>query len=259
MRIVWFVAGALSLAGCAQMRAEETTDRRVAQLPAEERGDEVAEEQKIAAAQTAVKQARLAVDQARQFRGIARDEQHAAEAQLRASVKAQSLAQRNHDAGAHEVALEAAQAAQAQLDSTQAKKSYADKLVDFQEANVDEAEAALDLARADKRVAGLRALERKGMARGIDPKAIERGRSNAENELTRARQRKAETQSLMVQAQEEWHRRPTQQANMGSVTVPTPPEPTPPPESLPLKQPESQPQPQSQEPQDQQEGAGTTP
>jgi hypothetical protein len=139
--LVLIVLGAL--AGCAGMKPATVDDARVARLPAEEKADLVARQQRVTTAESNVDAAKVAVNEAKQFRDMAKSEVDAAQARFDAAQKALSLGAQTRSERTLVAGRDAAEAAQAELSAAQAKKMFADRLVELRQAQVDEAQATL--------------------------------------------------------------------------------------------------------------------
>jgi hypothetical protein len=180
------VAPAL-LGGCGAAPPTVRIDNaRVARLPLEARRPIIDAQRRVDVAQANVGAARVARVDALRLRGAVDDE-------LEAVVVPRHA--------------EALDLTERRMLASRAKRDYADRLVELRDAQLDERQAALALARADLDGVKLDALERHNLAAGLNPYAFAHAQKQARIDLAARRMRVAELQGEVASARTTWDER----------------------------------------------------
>ncbi len=223
----WLLAAALVAAGCAHAGVP---DSAVARLPVDDRAQIVTAHKSIDVAESNLGAAKVARDEAKQFRKIALSELDAAKSRLDAARTGMELGKSARDDRTLREASREEDTARNQLIAARAKLDYADRLVELREAKVDEAEADVDAAKADVERTKLSLLQSRDLAGRIDARAIEERRQDAQERLAEKRARVAQLEGDVAQLQAAWNdrRHEVDTASRGTMA------PAPPPEELPM-------------------------
>jgi hypothetical protein len=195
------LAGAMLFAACAH---NGVSDQRVAQLPVDERAQLVTAQQSINVADQNLAAAKLARDQARQFRKVARDEIAAANARLGAARTSGDLSRQSRDQTGLADAQHNEDLARQQLVVARAKADYADRLIELREARVDEGEAQRNAVRADVELQKARRLLAHDLDPGIDVRRLEQDQRDTQERLAELRARVAALQGEVAQLKMAW-------------------------------------------------------
>lgn len=220
----WLLAGAVALAGCAT--ASGISDKDVARLSVADRSQIITAHKSIDVAESNLQAAKVARDEARQFRKIAISEVDAARSRLEAARASVDLGKTARDDQALRDASRNEDAARAQLIAARAKLDYADRLVELREAKIAEADANLTAARADVDRTKLQLLQRNGMASDVDANKLEARRQDAQERLAEARSHVAQIEGEAVQLKTAWDDRRhelNRTASRGEMVAPPPP------------------------------------
>ncbi|MCU1282424.1 MAG: hypothetical protein JWM53_5970 [bacterium] len=197
----WLLACAIAMAGCA---TTGVSDRDVARLPVADRAQIITASKSIDIAQSNLEAAKVARDEARQFRKIAMNELDAAKSRLEAARTGVFLGKSSRDDRTLREASRNEDAAREQLIAARAKLDYADRLIELRDAKIDEAEANLNAAKADVEMTKLQLLQRNGIAVGADAKKLEARRQDAQERLAESRARVAQMEGDVAQLKTAW-------------------------------------------------------
>jgi hypothetical protein len=200
----WLPAGitAALLFGCAEH--PRVADTRTVHLPPPDREAILKEQHQVDVAQANLTSAQVALDEAKQFDTIADHELRAAKSHLEAARKGVELGRATQSGERLESAQAELTLAQRQLFAAKAKQDYADQLVALRKAQVDESEALLDAARADTEYAKLEALQRNGMAAGLDEDKFIRARQHAQSKVADKRMKEATLEGIVARLRTTW-------------------------------------------------------
>ena len=217
------LAGALATMGCA---TSGVSDKDMARLPVAEREHIATAHQSVDLAASNLAAAKVARDEAKQFRRIAARELDAAKLRLEAARNGVDLSNDARDDRGLRQAGRVEDEARWQLVAARAKLDYADKLVDLREAKISESEAAFAAARNDVELTKVRIAQRNGLAANIDVKAYETRRQDAAERLAEERAHVADVEGQTAQLKMAWDDRRHEQnrtASRDAVIVPPPP------------------------------------
>jgi hypothetical protein len=195
------LAGALAVAGCA---TSGVSDRDMARLPVAEREHIATAHQSVDLAASNLAAAKVARDEAKQFRRIAARELDAAKLRLEAARNGVDLSNNARDDRALRQAGRVEDQTRWQLVAARAKLDYADKLVDLREAKIAEAEAAFAAARNDVELTKVRVAQRNGLAVTLDVRAYEARRQEAAERLAEERAHVADLEGETAQLKMAW-------------------------------------------------------
>jgi len=154
--------------------------------------------------------AKVARDEAKQFRKIALSELDASKSRLEAARSSVDLGKTSRDDRALREASRNEDAAREQLIASRAKLDYADRLVELREAKINEAEANVNAAKADVEMTKLSLVQRNGMAGDVDAKRLEARRQDAQERLAEARAHVAQIEGETAQLKTAWDDRRTE-------------------------------------------------
>jgi hypothetical protein len=215
----WLLAAAIAMTGCA---TAGVSDNDLARLPVAERTQILTANKSIDLAQSNLGAARVARDEAKQFRKIAISELDAAKGRLEAARSNVDLGKSSRDDQTLREASRNEDAARDQLIAARAKLDYADRLIELREMKVDEADANLTAAKADVEMTKLQLAQRNGIAAGVDPRKVEARRQDAQERLAEARARVAQTEGDVVQLKMSWddRRHEMSTASRGEASAP---------------------------------------
>jgi len=219
----WLLVSAMALAGCA---TSGISDRDVARLPVADRTQIITAQKSIDVAESNLAAAKVARDEAKQFRKIAVSELDASRSRLEAARSSVDLGRSARDDRTLREASRNEDAARDQLIASRAKLDYADRLVELREAKINEAEANLNAARADVDRTKLQLLQRNGMDQNIDANKLEARRQDAQERLADARSRVAQIEGEAAQLKTAWDDRRNEAshtASRGETIAPPPP------------------------------------
>ena len=207
------LAPLLLVGGCAGSRHATIDAATVARLPEPMRQSLNNEEQAVTVAEANLQAAQRSLEEARDFRTLVGSQLSVAQSHLTAAEQQRLLGPEGHN----QVQVRAAEQA-------------ADRLLALRQARFDEAQAGLEAARANYKVAALNALTKEGAANQIDRRRILDEKSTADRQLADARMRAAQFEGFTAQARAHWDqlRRASQSASRGTTVLP----PTAPPELL---------------------------
>lgn len=197
----WLLAGAILATGCA---TSGISDREVARLPAEDRAQILTAQKSIEVAASSLAAARVARDDAKQFRKIAVGELSAAKSKLDAARGAVDLGKSGRDDRVLRDADRSEDRARSQLIAARAKMDYADQLLQLREAKVDEADANLTAAKADVEATKLQMVQRNNLDTKVDARRIEATRQDAQERLAETRARVAQLEGDVAQLKTAW-------------------------------------------------------
>src|SRR5947209_7193989 len=124
----------LGLVGCAGTPGIRVDEARVAQLPTESKDELVSRQRSIDVAQSNLSSAKVAVDEAKQFRTVAVTEFGAARASQQAAEQAMAQHERSANPGGLEQVRRAFDQSNREVIAAQAKRDYADRLIDLRNA-----------------------------------------------------------------------------------------------------------------------------
>ncbi len=220
----WLLASALALAGCA---TSGVSDRDVGRLPVADRAQIVTAHKSIDVAESNLAAARVARDEAKQFRKIAVNDLEAAKARLEAARGSVDLGRTARDDRALREASRNEDVARDQVVAARAKLDYADRLVELREAKINEAEASVTAARADVERTKLTLAQRNGVAGNVDPRKLEAERQDAQERLAETRARVAELEGECAQLKSAWDDRRSETRHTASRAEMLPPAPPP--------------------------------
>lgn len=198
----WLLAGAIAMAGCAT--SSGVSDKDVARLPVADRTQIITAHKSIDVAESNLEAAKVARDEAKQFRKIALSELDASKSRLEAARSGVDLGKTSRDDQALRDASRNEDAARDQLIASRAKLDYADRLVELREAKISEAEANLNAANADVEMTKLSLVQRNGMAADIDANKLEARRQDAQERLAEARAHVAQLEGETAQLKTAW-------------------------------------------------------
>ncbi|HEY2743171.1 MAG TPA: hypothetical protein VGL86_01055 [Polyangia bacterium] len=220
----WLLASALVAAGCA---TSGVSDRDMAQLPVAEREHIMTAHKSVDVAASNMEVAKVARDEAKQFRRLSARELDAAKLRLQAAQSGVDLASDSRDDRALRAAGHVEDDARIQLVAARAKLDYADRLVELREAKISEAEAAFAAARTDVELTKVRIAQRNGLARDIDERAYEARRQDAAERLAEERAKVADAEGETAQLKVAWDDRRHETSRTASrtdfVAPPAPP------------------------------------
>ena len=224
------LAPLLLVGGCAGSRHATIDAATVARLPEPMRQSLNNEEQAVTVAEANLQAAQRSLEEARDFRTLVGSQLSVAQSHLTAAEQQRLLGPEGHNQVQVRAAEQAAEQAERQVSTLQAKQDYADRLLALRQARFDEAQAGLEAARANYKVAALNALTKEGAANQIDRRRILDEKSTADRQLADARMRAAQFEGFTAQARAHWDqlRRASQSASRGTTVLP----PTAPPELL---------------------------
>ena len=220
----WLLAGALAVAGCAT--SSGVSDKDVARLPVADRAQIVTAHKSIDVAESNLESAKVARDEARQFRKIAVSDLDAAKSRLEAARSGVDLGKTARDDAALREASRNEDAARAQVIASRAKLDYADRLVELREAKIGEAEASLNAAKADVDSTKLSLLQRNGMGADIDARKLDARRQDAQERLAESRAHVAQLEGETAQLKTAWddrRREMNRTASRGEMIAPPAP------------------------------------
>jgi hypothetical protein len=204
----WIAIVALSAAagGCGGMKQVHISDAQLAQKASPGEQERVqTQEKRVTVAERDAATAHRGVEQAKDFRTMARRENEGALAQVDAATKARVFADNGHDANLRTLANEHERSTRKKLGATEALDSYANRLVTLRMAKADVADAETDLARAD--VQSLKAhIVSEGQPSDLSRRARQ-SRDLAVDRLRNARLRAQESQSQAQAARDLWLQR----------------------------------------------------
>jgi hypothetical protein len=226
----WLLAGALAVAGCAT--AGGVSDRDVARLSVADRTQIITAHKSIDVAEANLASAKVARDEAKQFRKIALSDLDAAKSRLEAARSGVDLDKSARDDRTLRDATRNEDIARNQVIAARAKVDYADRLIELREAKITEGEANVTAARADVDMTKVQLVQRSGMANDIDAKAIEARRQDAQERLAERRARVAQLEGETAQLKTAWDDRrneTSRTAARGEMIAPPPP-----PEEVPM-------------------------
>jgi hypothetical protein len=173
------------LIGCAHTTTIETA--QTLRLPQPDRQAIATADENVEIAQRSVTAAQSILDEAQRFDVAAARELEAARSRLSASGD-DALAMR-------------------QLAAAQAKKSYADRLIDLRRAELDERESFQRSSEADREWLKYEALARNGLAGNLRADDFEHARTDAQHELADKRLHTAELQGTVAALHAIWDER----------------------------------------------------
>jgi predicted nucleic acid-binding Zn-ribbon protein len=225
------LAGAALFAACA---TTGVSDRQVAQLPAQDRQQLVTAQRSIDVAEQNLATARVARDEAKQFRKVAQSEVAAARSRLEAARAALELGRSARDDRALRDAQHNQDLARAQLVTARAKADYADRLITLREARIDECEDALVVARAQVELDKAHLVQRNDMVPDANVPQLEANLHDANERLAERRERVAVLQGEVAQLRTAWDDRRGEQRTAArgeyrDFAAPPAPAPLPPP------------------------------
>jgi hypothetical protein len=205
----------LFASACASTKGAEVNDEQLSQLPRDDRQAIIDQERSVEVAKANADAARVAAKQADEFKILVDDEvltakTKRAEAENTTSYGNTKQAQ-NDTAARRKVAAE-------QVAAAEAKNEYADKLLEVREAEVAEREAEIELAEARVERAKYETLQQRGMAKGIDRKAIEESERQAEQKRAEAHQKVAQAQGYADVSKENWEKLQAQYQSTAKAT-----------------------------------------
>jgi hypothetical protein len=223
------LAGATLLAACA---STGVSDRQIAQLPVADRQQLITAQRSIDVAQQNLATARVARDEAKQFRKVAQSELAAAQSRLEAARAGVDLGRSARDDGALRDAQRNEDLARAELVTARAKAGYADRLIVLREARVDEAEDNLAVARAQVELDKAHLVQRNDMTPDTNVARLETNAQGARERLAERRAQVAALQGEVAELKTAWDDRRSEQrtAERGGYrdfTAPPPPAPLP--------------------------------
>ncbi|MDB4967996.1 MAG: hypothetical protein JWN44_3685 [Myxococcales bacterium] len=226
----WLLTGALVAAGCATSGG--VSDRDIARLPVGERTQIVTAQHSIDVANSNLASARVARDEAKQFRKIASSELDAAKSRLDAARTGVDLGRSSRDDRTLRDAARNEDVARNQLIAARAKMDYADRLIELREAKVGEAQANVAAARADVETTKYRLVAAHDGDVKADGRKLEAARQDAQERLAEQRARVASLDGETAQLKTAWddRRREFNTASRGDVRdlhAPPPPAPLP--------------------------------
>lgn len=198
------LAGVVVAVGCATTRV---SDEQLARLPAQDRAQIVTAQRSIDVADSNVAAAKLARDEAKQFQKIANQELDAANAQLQAARTGIDLGRTARDQRTLAVAGRREDMARDQMVAARAKLDYANRLVDLRQAKVNQAEAALDAARADVELTKVQLLQKDGITPTVNVAKVRDKRERAQSKLADARARVATLEGDVASLRTAWQER----------------------------------------------------
>jgi hypothetical protein len=216
------LACALAAAGCA---TSGVSDKEVARLPVAERTQIITAHKSIDVAQSNLEAAKVARDEAKQFRKIALADLDAAKSRLEAARSSVDLTKSARDDRTLMDASRNEDRARDQVIAARAKVDYADRLIDVREAKINEAEANVNAAKADVEMTKLQMLQRNGMAGDVDPRTFEARRQDTQERLAEARARVAQLEGEAAQLKTAWDDRrheSNRTASRGEMIAPPP-------------------------------------
>jgi hypothetical protein len=195
------LAGAMIATGCA---TSGVSDKDLARLPVSEREQIVTAHRSIDVAQSNLESAKVARDEAKQFRRIATSELDASKSRLEAARSGVDLDAQARDDRALRDASRIEDEARLKLIAARAKLDYADRLVELRESKIGEAEANLTAAKADVELTKVRVAQRNGVAGDVDVKAYEARRQDAAERLAESRAHVADVEGETAQLKTAW-------------------------------------------------------
>jgi hypothetical protein len=196
-------------------------EQALARLPVEERGALVDRGRAVSLAEVNAEAAEAAVADAQTFANQTQEEVKAARHQLEATLRAADLARGVRTASGQSHVAEA----RAAVAAAQAKRQYADRLIEERRARLEVARQTLRLRRATHEWSKVAALQRRGEARGIEPQAFERARREAEVGLAAAERDHARVEGECEEARLAWQARRRGVASLPGGPLPPPPPP----------------------------------
>jgi hypothetical protein len=221
----WLLAGALVAAGCA---TGGVSDRDIARLPVDERAQIVTASKSIDIAESNRTTAKVARDEAKQFRRISASELQAAKSKLDAARAGVDLGKSARDDRALRDASRNEDIARDQLIAARAKMDYANRLVELREAKISEADANVAAAKADVEITRANMVARHDGDAKIDRRKLELTRQDTQEKLAEQRARVASLEGDAAQLKTAWddRRREFNTASRGDVRelrAPAPP------------------------------------
>jgi hypothetical protein len=202
------LAGATLLTACA---TTGVSDKQIAQLPVEDRQQLVTAHRSIDVAEQNLATARVARDEAKQFRKVAQSELKAADSRLEAARAALDLGRNTRDDAAVRNAQHNADQARAQLVAARAKADYADRLITLRDARVDESEDNLAVARAEVELDKAHMVQRNGITPDANVPRLEADVQDTRERLAEQRARVAQLQGDVAQLRTAWDDRRSEQ------------------------------------------------
>lgn len=227
----WLLAGSL-LAACATTAPAHVDDARLARLPPAEREGLIDQHRGVDIASSNLETAKVALNDAEQFRSIVESERSAAQSRLSAAQKSVALTSRAvNDANAQRSTQEEQTVASQRLDAANAKMQYAENLVALRQKQVDLRQAELDLAKADIELQRYDRLAAANQAAGLNRTDFVRAREDAQNRANQAKSAVQGSRMAVESSQRAWselhHRFETASKSAGDTTTEAPPPPQP--------------------------------
>jgi hypothetical protein len=219
---MFFLAPAIALGACAHQQPTAPVER-VARLPIEDKAAVLAAQRNVNVAEQNLEADKVAVDEAKQFDEIAGGELDGAKSKLVAARRGIGLGQSAQAGHTVESAEEAARASERDVIASRAKKDYAERLIALREAQVDEAQSSIDLARANLELTKVEQLKANGMAGSIDERRFFEARDEAQRKLAPERMRVASLTTEVAQLRQAWDDRRHQASARASDIAPPPP------------------------------------
>jgi hypothetical protein len=168
--------GALLVGGCAHNEKSDTA--MLGQLPMEQKQEVFTAQNNVQVATANQQSAQRAVDEAKTFDDVAGKQLDAAKTRLDAANKALSMGQKSQNPQTIQEGQANLTVAQREVAAFQAKKNYADRLVDLREKQADLASAELDRANIDQSIARVQSLDRAGMRPHEDLQSLVKDRQD---------------------------------------------------------------------------------
>jgi hypothetical protein len=205
----------LVASACASSKGAEVNDEKLSQLPREDRQAIIDQERSVEVAKANADAARVAAKQANEFKTLVDSEVLTAKTQRDEVEKPASYT--NTKQGQSDIEARRQLAAK-QVAAAEAKSEYADKLIEVRDAEVEEREAEVELAQARYERAQYETLNQRGMAQGIDEKAISDRERQAEQKRAEAHQKAAQAQGYADVSKGNWEKSHAQYQSTAKAT-----------------------------------------
>jgi len=215
----------LAASSCATSKGAEVDDEKLSQLPREDRQAMIDQERSVEVAKANADAARVAAKQAQEFKIQVEDELVTATFQR---DEAENAKPKGNKQAQNELTARREVAAR-QLAAAEAKNEYADKLIEFREADVEEREADVDLAEARVEQAKYESLHQRGMAKGLDRQAILDSERHAEQKRDEAHQKAVRAQGYAGLSKDNWEKLQARSQSTAKATSPADDSPVQPP------------------------------
>jgi len=227
MKPLWILIPLLATGcGASSKEAARMTEAAIAHAPPAERQNLLMQEHRIDVAETNVASARTGLDEGKQFSEISNGEALAAEAKLDTARKGASLGQQARNANIREAAESNEEIAKRQVVAARAMQGYADGLVKLRQARLDQANAELKLARAERDAAKIAITTKSKSTK--ESKEAQSHSAKAADELPDPRLRVQQLEGQATALRDVWleKRHARQTASRAEPVVDVPPQPS---------------------------------